>query len=31
MHANDVYAEIKTLNNGARLLEQYLKEYDAIA
>jgi len=31
MHANDEYAEIKTLYNGARLLEQYLKEYDAIA
>ena len=31
MHANDEYAEIKTLYNGARLLEQYLKDYDAIA
>ncbi len=31
IHANDEYAEIKTLYNGARVLEQYLKEYDAIA
>ena len=31
IHANDEYAEIKTLYNGARLLERYLKEYDAVA
>jgi acetylornithine deacetylase/succinyl-diaminopimelate desuccinylase family protein len=31
LHANDEYAEIKTLYNGARVLEQYLKDYDAIA
>ncbi len=31
IHANDEYAVVKTLYNGARVLEQYLKEYDAIA
>jgi len=30
IHANDEYAAIKTLFNGARVLEAYLKEYDAI-
>ncbi len=27
-HANDEYAEIKTLYNGARVLEEFIKEYD---
>jgi succinyl-diaminopimelate desuccinylase len=30
IHANDEYAEIKTLYNGARVLEQYLKDYDNV-
>jgi len=29
IHANDEYARVKTLYNGARVLEAYLKEYDA--
>jgi len=28
IHANDEYAEIKTLYNGARVLEAFIKEYD---
>ncbi len=28
IHANDEYAVIKTLYDGARVLEAYLKEYD---
>src|SRR3989338_5752739 len=28
IHANDEYADIKTLYNGARVLEAFLKEYD---
>jgi len=28
IHANDEYAEIKTLHNGAKVLEAFLKEYD---
>jgi len=28
IHANDEYAEIKTLHNGARVLEAFLKDYD---
>ncbi len=28
IHANDEYAEVKTLYNGARVLEAFLKEYD---
>ncbi|MBI3602152.1 MAG: M20 family metallopeptidase [Candidatus Omnitrophica bacterium] len=28
IHANDEYASIKTLYNGARVLEAFLKEYD---
>jgi len=28
IHANDEYAEIKTLHNGARVLEAFIKEYD---
>ncbi len=28
VHANDEYAEIKTLYNGARVLEEFIKEYD---
>jgi succinyl-diaminopimelate desuccinylase len=28
IHANDEYAEISTLYNGARVLEAYLKQYD---
>ena len=28
IHANDEYAEIKTLHNGARVLEQFIKDYD---
>jgi acetylornithine deacetylase/succinyl-diaminopimelate desuccinylase family protein len=27
-HANDEYAEIKNLYNGARVLEEFIKEYD---
>ena len=30
IHANDEYAEIKTLFNGARALEEFIKEYDKI-
>lgn len=30
IHANDEYAEIKTLYNGARVLEAYLQEYDRV-
>ncbi len=30
IHANDEYAEIKTLYDGARVLEAYLKQYDNI-
>jgi acetylornithine deacetylase/succinyl-diaminopimelate desuccinylase-like protein len=30
LHADDEYAEIKTLYNGARVLEQYIKDYDQI-
>ncbi|MBF0486402.1 MAG: ArgE/DapE family deacylase [Candidatus Omnitrophica bacterium] len=30
LHADDEYAEIKTLYNGARVLEEYIKEYDRI-
>jgi len=29
IHANDEYAVVETLHNGAKVLEQYLKEYDA--
>lgn len=29
IHANDEYAQIKTLYNGARVLEAFIKEYDA--
>jgi succinyl-diaminopimelate desuccinylase len=29
IHANDEYAEIKNLYNGARVLEAFIKEYDA--
>ena len=28
IHANDEYAEIKTLHNGAGVLEEFIKEYD---
>ena len=28
IHANDEYAEIKTLHNGAKVLEAFIKEYD---
>ena len=28
IHANDEYAEIKTLHDGARVLEAFIKEYD---
>jgi succinyl-diaminopimelate desuccinylase len=28
IHANDEYAEIKNLHNGARVLEAFIKEYD---
>src|ERR1700690_2828080 len=28
IHANDEYAKIKTLHNGARVLEAFIKEYD---
>lgn len=28
LHANDEYAEIKTLTNGTKLLEEFIKEYD---
>ena len=28
IHANDEYAEIKNLYNGARVLEEFIKEYD---
>jgi len=28
IHANDEYAEIKTLHNGAKVLESFIKEYD---
>ena len=28
IHANDEYAEVKTLHNGARVLEEFLKDYD---
>jgi len=31
IHANDEYAEIKTLHNGARVLEAFIKEYDCTA
>jgi len=30
IHANDEYAEIKTLHQGARVLEAFIKEYDVI-
>lgn len=30
IHANDEYAEIKTLHNGARVLEAFIKDYDLI-
>ncbi len=29
LHANDEYAEIKTLVKGSKLLEEFIKEYDA--
>ena len=28
IHANDEYAEVKTLHNGAKVLEAFIKEYD---
>jgi len=28
IHANDEYAEIKTLHNGAKVLEAFIKDYD---
>ena len=31
IHANDEYAEIKTLHHGARVLEEFIKEYDCVA
>ncbi|MBF0618984.1 MAG: M20 family metallopeptidase [Candidatus Omnitrophica bacterium] len=30
LHANDEYAEIKTLYNGTRVLEQFIRDYDKI-
>ena len=30
LHADDEYAEIKTLYNGARILETFVKDYDQI-
>ncbi|MBF0387648.1 MAG: ArgE/DapE family deacylase [Candidatus Omnitrophica bacterium] len=30
LHANDEYAEIKTLFNGTRVLEEFIKDYDQI-
>lgn len=30
VHANDEYAEIKTLYHGARVLEAFIKEYDGL-
>ncbi|MEI8011594.1 MAG: ArgE/DapE family deacylase [Candidatus Omnitrophota bacterium] len=30
LHANDEYAEIKTLYHGARVLERFMKDYDAM-
>ncbi|MDE2009053.1 MAG: ArgE/DapE family deacylase [Candidatus Omnitrophica bacterium] len=30
IHANDEYAEIKILYNGARVLERFIKEYDVV-
>lgn len=30
IHANDEYAEIKTLYNGARVLEAFIKKYDGV-
>ena len=30
LHANDEYAEIPTLYHGARALEQFVRDYDAI-
>ena len=31
IHANDEYVKIRTLYNGARVLQEYLKKYDRIA
>jgi len=30
LHANDEYAEIKTLYNGTRVLEEFIKDYDQL-
>lgn len=30
IHANDEYAEIKTLHHGAKVLEQFIKDYDRV-
>jgi succinyl-diaminopimelate desuccinylase len=30
IHANDEYAEIKTLHNGAKVLEAFIKDYDLV-
>jgi len=30
IHANDEYAEIKTLHNGAKVLEAFIKDYDVL-
>ena len=30
LHADDEYAEVKTLYNGARVIEEFIKVYDQI-
>ncbi len=30
LHANDEYAEIKTLYHGSRVLERFIKDYDTM-